>query len=89
MNVDTGELISGNLLETFSDLLKEKYQQVPDELAEEANRELDGKDKTVVDMTKETQLVKWAKTQQGAKNKKHSNLKKMQKTSKRKNRKGR
>jgi endogenous inhibitor of DNA gyrase (YacG/DUF329 family) len=39
-----------------------------------------------VDMTKDTPLVQWAKSERVVKSKKQSNLKKMQKSSKRKNR---
>jgi len=63
------------------------FKQVPDDLAAEAEKELDGKDRVIVDMTKNTSLVQWARSQRRVKNKKRSNLKSMQTASKKRNRK--
>ena len=84
MNVDTGELMTSDLMATLSAFRKKAFKQVPDELADEAETELAGKDKTVVDMTKETPLVQWAKSQQ--QHAKPNNRKAMQKISKKRNR---
>jgi uncharacterized protein YchJ len=67
MNVDTGELRRMNDIgeafeKAFSDISKkEGFTQVPQELEEEAMRELAGKDSVMVDMKKKTPLTAWAK----------------------------
>ena len=84
MNVDTGELMKAELLSLFSVAIQKQFKSVPDELAEAAEAELAGKEQTVVDMTKETPLVQWAKSQQHHAN--PNNRKAMQKASKKRNR---
>ena len=86
MNVDTGEILRLKSLLADAETIPEGFKIVPDDLSGEAEKELGDKDRTVVDMTKDTPLVNWAKNQRVIKSKKRSNLPKMQKQSKRRNR---
>jgi len=104
MNVDTGELVrimtgmkqlvdeakhSKELpVDGVVTSIPDGFKQVPDDLVAEAEKELGEKDRVIVDMTKDTPLVNWARSQRRIKNKKRSNLKAMQKASKRQNRGG-
>lgn len=69
MNVNTGELfrLDGETLEKLLRLNGEIHP-VPDELLDEVEKELAGKDRTIVDMTKNTPLVKWAKSMRVGRN---------------------
>jgi len=76
MNIDTGELMRMDELgKRFAEHLKKSvvpvrtqedfmkgqgWEPVPEELQEEANRELGDKDSTFVDLNKDTPLTKWA-----------------------------
>jgi len=69
MNIDTGELrriMDGVLPEEFKkaaekNTLRNSWQPVPDELQEEAMRELGDQQRVFVDMQKDTLLTQWAK----------------------------
>lgn len=87
MNVDTGEIIRLKSLLADLETIPQGFKIVPDDLSGEAEKEINDKDRAVVDMTKDTPLVNWAKSQQAVKNKKRSKLPSMQKQSKRRNRK--
>jgi|WetSurMetagenome_2_1015567.scaffolds.fasta_scaffold653595_2 hypothetical protein len=59
MNTNTGEL---RLLEMAeAERLAADFIKVPDNLRKEAAQELNGRDSCMVDMTKNTPLVHWAK----------------------------
>jgi hypothetical protein len=64
MNVDTGELIRMGLMDAKEQLktVKKGFTPVPQELEEEAMRELGEKDQTIVDLKKKpaTPLTEWA-----------------------------
>lgn len=78
MNIDTGELV---YLDQIPEELRDQFVRVPDELAEEAEKLLDGKKRTVVDIhNSTTPLAKWAA-------KKRKQRKKQAKKSRRANRK--
>ncbi len=79
MNADTGKLM--RLL--ANEVVPEGFTKVPEHLVNEAISELGDKDSVIVDMSKNTPLICWAKNKQ--KNKKAK--RKMVKASKRKNRK--
>lgn len=79
MNVDTGLLL--RIAEQGRNI---GMTIVPKELAKEAEKELEDKEEVVVDMTKDTPLVRWAKSQQHKPSAK--NRRSMQKKSKRINR---
>jgi hypothetical protein len=71
MNVNTGELISGEALKELygepmnrADLRAAGFTDVPKKLQGEAEQELGGQDRVIVDMEKDTPLVNWAKSQQ-------------------------
>lgn len=81
MNVNTGELMM--LSAENMKLLYNKFTSVPDELQDEAKKELAGKEKTVVDLKADTPLANWAKRER---NKVKSNRAKMAKASRRRNR---
>lgn len=69
VNVDTGELrrlMDGALPEEFrkaaeKNTVRSSWQEVPDELQEETEKELAGRDRTFVDMEKDTPLTAWAR----------------------------
>jgi hypothetical protein len=89
LNIDTGELrrLQDEMTEEEKQkLFKEGFRPVPQDLKEEAEKELDGKDSTMVDLKKKSSLMSWCKKE----NKKHKKSKrKMAKASRRKNRKNR
>ena len=80
MNCDTGEL--RRLL--GSETLQEGFIQVPDDLAEEAEKVLGEKQSAFVDLKQHTPLADFARSQRVQTKK--NNRKKMSKASKRKNR---
>lgn len=84
MNTNTGELFRSIALSPEE--LKEKLTQVPDYLDEEAMIELNGKDSTMVDMTKDTPLVRWA-NEHSTNERKKKVKRKIAKKSKQRNRK--
>jgi len=85
MNVDTGELIRLAMNADIAELIKKGFTPVPEELQEEANRELGNKDSVMVDMKKNTPLANWANRTKAANKKKAKN--KMARASRRRNRK--
>jgi signal transduction histidine kinase len=84
MNINTGEL--RRLSEQMSPEILKKlgFTPVPEELQNEAEKELGEKESVIVDMQKDTPLVAWAKAHRKADNKKARA--KMAKASKRRNR---
>jgi len=78
MNVDTGELVRLRAGQG-----KEGFIQVPNELEKEVEKQLNGKDSVMVDMSKDTPLVNWAKSHRTDKKKSRA---KIAKASRRKNR---
>ena len=92
MNVDTGEImrlktiLGENGQPEVVDAIPDGFKPVPDDLTEEAEKVLQGRDRAFADMTQKTPLTDWAKSQRRVKNKKRSNLKSMQKASKKRNR---
>ncbi|QHI72873.1 hypothetical protein [Aminipila terrae] len=95
MNVNTGELfrmspeMEKELARRFSERderFKEMFKPVPVEFSEEVEQELNGQDRGLVDMTKGTPLVKWAKSQQSHKGPNRKQRRQMAKESRRKNR---
>jgi polyhydroxyalkanoate synthesis regulator phasin len=83
MNVETGELFnSEEAREIMEEMLKKGQdtsviRPVPKRLEKEAKEKLGGKNKTVIDMSKQSPLAKWA-------NKEHSRLNRPSKKRKRK-----
>ncbi len=63
MNCDTGELIRAT-----EELDLANFKRVPEELEEEANRQLDDKDRVFVDMKQRTPLTKWARKNKTGRN---------------------
>lgn len=80
MNRDTGEL--RHLLADQE--IPTNFTPVPNDLVKEANKELGGQSSVMVDMTKDTPLVRWAKQSKPAKKRNHI---KQAKESRRNNRK--
>jgi hypothetical protein len=67
MNINTGEI---RMLENLtkkekSELFKEGFREVPEELEEEAKKELAGQERAFVDARKRTSLNTWAKMHVG------------------------
>ena len=85
MNVDTGELRRLAKREDEMELIKKGFTPVPAELKEVANKELGNRDSVIVDMEKDTPLVRWANQTKLAGKKKSKN--KIAKASRRRNRK--
>jgi hypothetical protein len=82
MNVDTGEL---RMLTTEQmQALKDSFMPVPDDLQEDAKKELSGKESTIIDLKADTPLARWAG--QERKHQKKNNRRQMAKASRRKNR---
>lgn len=79
MNIDTGKL--ERLYENQK--LEANFVQVPRELEQEALRELDGKQSTIVDLTTNSPLANFARSQR---KKRQKTRQKMAKASKRRNR---
>jgi hypothetical protein len=68
MNVNTGELRmltagAEKDKELMKALMEDGFRPVPEKLQEEANKELNGKENTFVDIRGKTPLAKWAKHQ--------------------------
>jgi inorganic pyrophosphatase len=68
MNVNTGELRmlaagAERDKELLKALMEEGFRPVPQELQEEAAKELNGKEETFVNLKGSTPLAKWAKNQ--------------------------
>ena len=90
MNVDNGHLIRLGIAEKPKDFRQEiqrrmAYFDVPPELQFEAERELDGKNETYVDIKANTPLANWASKKRTERDKK-KNKRHMAKKSKRRNR---
>jgi hypothetical protein len=69
MDTSSGRLINGDLLERLRGEGEDtsNFTPVPEELQGEAERELDGKEETQVDLEADTPLTKWAKSHQATK----------------------
>ena len=80
MNTDTGEL--KRLVQ--AGVIPDGFTPVPEKLEKEADQFLGGSDSIMVDMEKDTPLVKWARQHNHTKK---NNRKAMQKASKKQNRK--
>lgn len=66
MNTETGDLLSAKLYAALKEENAEEakfFEPVPNVLEEEAQKELAGRDKTVVDLKKRTPLTTWAHQQ--------------------------
>ena len=68
MNCNTGELMMLRTEQQKEELKKLGFKEVPDDLKEEAFRELHEKERVFVDMNKNTPLVKWAKQHKTGRN---------------------
>ena len=87
MDVRTGELIREKAFEELAEEEAKRFRKVKKELEEEAIKELEGKDKTFIDLKARTPLAKWAKQERKMDKKKIKKKRKIAKASRKRNRK--